>query len=56
MQAKPNFQTMTRQELMKYLEKTFDEQALFELEKRQIPQSILDEHQEFIKGQKNYRQ
>ncbi len=49
MQAEPNFQAMSRTELMQYLEKDFDERALLELSKRPVPQSVIDEHNEFLK-------
>jgi len=56
MQVIPNFQAMSRQELMQYLEKNFDERALQELEKRPIPQSIIDEHNSFLNWKAQQKQ
>ncbi|NET62584.1 MAG: hypothetical protein F6K47_42775 [Symploca sp. SIO2E6] len=56
MQLIPNFQAMSRQELMQYLEKNFDERALQELEKRPIPQSIIDEHNSFLNWKAQQKQ
>ena len=47
--TKPNFQAMTRQQLMEYLEQDFDEEVLLELEKRPIPQAVVDSHEQFLK-------
>jgi hypothetical protein len=49
MQAEQNFQAMSREELMQYLEQNFDERVLLELEKRAVSQSAIDEHNEFLR-------
>ncbi|MEC4983553.1 MAG: hypothetical protein SAJ37_02360 [Oscillatoria sp. PMC 1068.18] len=56
MKAEPNFAAMSREKLMEYLEKSFDERALLELEKRPVPASVIAEHQEFLKWRSQLKQ
>lgn len=56
MQTEPNFHAMSRYQLMKYLEKNFDYRTLLELEKRPVPQFVLDEHREFLKWREQQSQ